>query len=162
MLLSKKRMILFVIIGLVVSFIAVLLYSEQVTDENRFLIQKLIQTDQTVLEEPFAYPNTPANIETHFIEMLPGAESGWHTHDVPLIITILHGEITLYYCDKNWTSAEACPPDQFYTIEKFSEGDSFVEAMNVLHNGKNEGIVPVKIHVVTLNPGEDWEDKYDQ
>lgn len=161
-LLSKKKITLFVIAGLAVSFATTLLYSEQVTDENRFLIQKLVQTDQTVVGEPFAYPDAPANIETHFIEMLPGAESGWHTHDVPLIVTILHGEITIYYCDKEWTSTEACPQDRLYAIERFSEGDSFVEAMNHLHNGKNEGIIPVKIHVATLNPGEHWEDKYDQ
>ena len=162
LLLSKERITLFAVIGLIVSFVAILLYSEQVTDENRFLIQKLVHTNQTVVGEPFEYPDTPANIETHFIEMLPGAETGWHTHDVPLIITILHGEITIYYCDKEWTSAEACPQDRLYDIKKFSAGDSVVEAMNLIHNGKNEGIIPIKIHVVTLSPGEHWEDKYDQ
>ena len=160
--LSKKRITLLVIIGLVVSFAATLLYSEQVTDENGFLIQKLVQTDQTVVGEPFEYPDAPANIETHFIEMLPGAETGWHTHDMPLIVTILHGEITIYYCEKDLIGVDSCPQDRLYVTEKFSEGDSFVEAINVLHNGKNEGIIPVKIHVVTLNPDENLENKYDQ
>ena len=118
----------------------------------RFIITDLGILNQTTLGEPFEYPSTPPSIDVHFVEILPGAESGWHTHDEILIATVLQGEITVYY--------EVTTADDKYIIKKYKTGDTFVEAIDTRHNGVNEGAIPTKLHIVTLNPGESWKDIY--
>ncbi len=148
---SKPIIAIIVLAAFFVAFGVMVLHAELITDEKRFLIQKINDINQTAIGEAFEYPSNPANIEIHFIELLPGASSGWHTHDVPLIVTVLHGEVTIYYCNEN--------PD-CSNVKSFKSGDSFVEAINVRHNGINEGVIPAKLHVTTLNPEDNWTAKY--
>ena len=121
--------------------------------------------NKTVLNQSFEYPTGPVNIETNYIESLPGAESGWHTHDRPLLVTILHGTLAIYYCyedTENSIELDECAEtgDKIGTVRYFEAGDSFVEAINVRHNGINEGLIPVKTHIVALNPDQVWDEIY--
>ena len=50
---------------------------------------------------------------------------------------VIEGEITVDYGDKG--------------IKTFLEGDSFVEAINYTHNGKNTGNEPAKMLVVIMS-----------
>ena len=131
--------------------------------KKRFFIEELITTNQTILGQSFEYSSNPPNVDVHSIEILPGAESGWHTHDMLLVVTILHGDFTVYYCHEG--SHESYPADieqcpNMGTVRNYQAGDSFVEAIDIEHNGVNEGVIPVKIHVVALNPIENWDDIY--
>lgn len=149
---GDKKIAVIAIVTVFVAFFGTLIHAELITDENRFLITDLAVLNQTILGQSFEYPSSP-NFDVHFVEILPGAESGWHTHDMPLIATVLHGEITVYYCievsDRISEEIEHCPSGAIK--RHFVAGDSFVEALNIEHNGKNEGFIPVKLHVVSLN-----------
>lgn len=155
---SEKRVAIIAVVVVSVMVSILLIHGEIITDDNRFLITELAMLNQTILEQPLEYPLGTPQIETHFVEILPHAETGWHTHDVPLIVTVLHGEITVNYCldDFDFTYKECV--DTISNVYK--TGDSFVEAINIEHNGINEGVIPVKIHVVTLNPQKTWDDVY--
>lgn len=130
-------------------FFGTLIYSELVTDENRFLITDLGSIRQTITGQPFNYPDNPPNIDVLFIEILPHAESGWHTHSTPMVVTVLHGELEVYYCtDETDDFMDECDNT---LVNHYTTGDVFVEAINTKHNGVNEGVIPVKLHVITLN-----------
>ncbi len=159
----NKKIIFAIATGIIIAgFSGILIHAEMTTDENRILVEKLAFINQTILKQSFEYPSDPPNVDVQFVEILPGAESGWHTHDVPLIVTILHGDLTVYYCyeDDNSIDIEQCQNKG--TARNYHAGDSFVEAIDIEHNGVNEGVVPVKIHVVALNPVENWDDVYSQ
>ena len=160
----NKKIIFAITAGIVIAgFFGILIYAEMFTDENRILVEKLASLNQTILEQSFEYPPDAPNVDVQFVEILPGAESGWHTHNVPLVVTILHGDLTVYYCyedDDNSIDIKQCQNKG--TARNYHAGDSFVEAIDVEHNGVNEGFVPVKVHVVALNPIENWDDVYSQ
>ena len=158
----SEKIIGFIAVGVIFTvFFGMLIHAELITDEKRFLITELGNIHQTTIGQSFEYPSNPPNIDVHFIEILPGAESGWHTHDTPLVVTVLHGEITVHYCNEeieNSADKEQCNDKGI--VRNFQTGDSFVEAINIEHNGVNDGVIPVKLHVITLNPDENWKDIY--
>ncbi len=67
------------------------------------------------------------------VDIPPGAETGWHLHRVPVYAYVLAGTITVEMEDgKKYT---------------FKEGDVILEVMNIPHNGRNNGTVPVSLVV---------------
>jgi quercetin dioxygenase-like cupin family protein len=70
------------------------------------------------------------------ITLLPGQQTGWHTHPVPLFGYILEGELTVDYGAKGQ--------------RVYLKGDGLAEAMNEAHNGRNSGESPVKILAVFI------------
>ena len=97
----------------------------------------LLSTSKTVMDEPIVYPQgAPAKLTTGIVTMPPGAETGWHTHGVPLTGLILEGELTVDYGDKGKRT--------------YKEGQSLAEAINIPHNGKNTGIGPMRLFVVYI------------
>ena len=97
----------------------------------------LLSTSKTVMDEPIVYPQgAPAKLTTGIVTMPPGAETGWHTHGVPLTGLILEGELTVDYGDKGKRA--------------YKEGQSLAEAINIPHNGKNTGIGPMRLFVVYI------------
>ena len=66
----------------------------------------------------------------------PGKDTGWHTHEVPLFVTVLEGEVSVDYGEKG--------------VKVFKAGDSFLEAMNWPHNATNKSDKPVRIMAVYL------------
>ena len=97
----------------------------------------LLSTSKTVMDEPIVYPQgAPAKLTTGIVTMPPGAETGWHTHGVPLTGLILEGELTVDYGDKGKRA--------------YKEGQSLAEAINIPHNGKNTGSGPMRLFVVYI------------
>ena len=95
----------------------------------------LLATGKTVMDETIVYPTgAPAKLTTAIIAMEPGAETGWHTHGVPVTGLVLQGELTVDYGDRGKRT--------------FKEGQSIAEAINVPHNGKNTGSGIMRLFVV--------------
>ncbi|MGZ3607418.1 MAG: cupin domain-containing protein [Syntrophales bacterium] len=84
--------------------------------------------------QPIAYlksDNPEVTVMT--VELPAGAETGWHTHPVPVYAYIISGSLTIEVEGKN-TSV-------------FQAGDAIIEVVNTRHCGKNTGTVPVKLVV---------------
>ena len=97
----------------------------------------LLATGKTVMDEPIVYPTSaPAKLTTGIVAMLPGAETGWHTHGVPLTGLVLEGELTVDYGARGKRTYKA--------------GDSVAEAIGVPHNGRNSGTGIMKLFVVYI------------
>lgn len=94
----------------------------------------LLSTSTSVIDQPLVYPDGTPKITSAIVTMIPGQETGWHHHDVPLFAYILEGELTVDY-----------GPDGTRT---YKTGDSFVEAFKSEHNGVNSGTTPVRILAV--------------
>lgn len=100
-------------------------------------VTPLLSTGKTVMDEPIVYPTgAPAKVTTAIVEMAPGAETGWHTHGVPLTGYILDGELTVDYGAKGKRT--------------YKKGDAVAEAMGVPHNGKNTGTGVMRLFVVYM------------
>ncbi len=82
---------------------------------------------------PIVYPQGQAEITGMIVEMLPGAETGWHLHPVSSFGMILEGEMEV-----TLKTGE---------VKRMKAGDSVVEVANILHNGRNIGSTPLKIIV---------------
>jgi len=127
----------------------IIIHGEMVTDNNRFLITYLGSIDKTILDESFEYPDNPPNVDVKFVEMLPHAQSGWHNHTRPLIVTVLHGELDVYYCTDETANFLGKCHNTF--VNHYVTGDVFIEAVNYTHNGKNNGNEPTKMLIVIMS-----------
>ena len=104
---------------------------------GRETIKPLLDTGQTILSQPIAYPTqSPAKIVSAIVTMLPGEETGWHRHDVPMYGYILEGEVTVTYAGKG--------------THVYRQGDAIVEAIDTPHNGRNTGNGPARILAVFM------------
>lgn len=83
--------------------------------------------------QKLSYPKGQAEITGMIIELLAGAETGWHLHGVPSFGMILEGEIDVHLKDGR--------------VKKMKKGETLAEVVNTYHNGRNNGTVPVKILV---------------
>ena len=100
-------------------------------------VASLLDTSETVLSQPITYPaQAPAKVVSAIVTMLPGEETGWHKHDVPMFGYILEGEVTVDYGTKG--------------IRVYRQGDAVMEAIEVPHNGRNTGQVPARILAVFM------------
>jgi quercetin dioxygenase-like cupin family protein len=97
----------------------------------------LLSTGVSAVGEPIHYATTgPAKITAAIVTIAPGAKTIRHKHGVPMFAYILDGAVTVDYgADGKRT---------------YRKGDAFMEAMNVLHSGLNEGAEPVRILVVYM------------
>ena len=99
-------------------------------------VETLLDTGQTVMGEPIVYPPPPARITSSIVTMAPGEETGRHKHPVPTYGYILEGEVTVTY--------------EGHGTRTYRQGEAFMEAENVWHNGRNTGTGPVRILVVFM------------
>jgi quercetin dioxygenase-like cupin family protein len=84
--------------------------------------------------QPIAYLKTDnPEVTVMTVELHPGAETGWHTHPVPVYAYVLSGSLTIEMEGKKTAI--------------FRAGDAIVEVVNTRHSGKNTGDVPVKLVV---------------
>ena len=100
------------------------------------LLTPLLSSGETVIGQPIAYPAGTAKVTAAIVTVPPGGETGWHTHPVPLLATILEGELSVDYGSKG--------------TKVFKAGDALLEAMNWPHNATNIGTVPVRILAVYM------------
>lgn len=97
----------------------------------------LLLTGKTVMGEAIVYPTDgPAMVTSAIISLRPGAQTGWHTHGVPLVGLILEGELTVDYGDRGKRT--------------YKKGASIAEAIAVPHNGTNTGPGEMRLFVVYI------------
>jgi quercetin dioxygenase-like cupin family protein len=90
----------------------------------------ILKTTTTTGSYPAKYLNTERpEITVMKVEIKPGAETGWHSHPVPLYAYVLKGDLTV-----------EVKGGKTY---QFAAGDAIVEFVNIPHNGKNLGTMPV-------------------
>ncbi len=96
-------------------------------------VTPLLKTQTSWNGTPISYPEGKAEITGMMIEIAPGAETGWHLHEVPSFGTVLEGELDVHLQDGR--------------INHLKKGDSLAEVINTIHNGHAVGNTPVKIIV---------------
>ena len=94
----------------------------------------LLQSQTTVIGQPFSYPEGTAEITVVIVTMQAGEQTPWHIHNAPLIAHILEGEITVDYGPNG--------------ARTYTTGDTFVEAFRSRHQGTNTGSGVVRIFAV--------------
>lgn len=106
------------------------------SEQYQNLLTPLYEGNQTIIGQEIAYPQGTPKVTAAIVTIPPGQDTGWHTHQVPLFVYILEGEISVDYGDKG--------------VKVYKAGDSLLEAMNWPHNATNKTDKPVKIMAVYL------------
>jgi quercetin dioxygenase-like cupin family protein len=123
-------------IVIAISFIAISVGVYYAISSEEISSQTILDTDKTVINQDIQYPSESPHITSKIITIPAGAETGPHTHEYPMFAYVLEGEITVDYGDQG--------------TRTFEKGDSFIEAINYTHNGKNTGSEPTKILTVLI------------
>ena len=132
---SRQRLFVWPLATVVLG--AVLLVASADRGATRDTVTSLLSTGQTILSQPIAYPTqSPAKIVSAIVTMLPGEETGWHQHDVPMFGYILEGEVTVTYAGNG--------------THVYRQGDALIEAIDIPHNGRNTGNGPARILAVFM------------
>ena len=98
-------------------------------------VKRVLQTTTTTSGDPIRYPTvSDPEVQTLFVEIPPGAETGWHTHPVLAYAYILAGTIEV---DSEGGGKRI-----------FKAGDSFAEMVDHRHNGRVVGDETVKILMI--------------
>ena len=98
--------------------------------------QTILETNSTIIDQEIHYPSREPLVTSSIVTIPVGAETGFHIHEYPMYAFILEGKITVDYGEKG--------------LKTYVKGDSFIEAINYEHNGKNIGEEPAKILVVLM------------
>lgn len=114
--------------------VAVMSYASTSAAQQEISVEPLLETDQTILHQAFAYPAGRARITAARLTVPPGATVPLHYHPVPLFVYILQGEITVEYGHRGKRT--------------YREGDTFVEAIEWPHHARNRGDEDVVILTV--------------
>lgn len=93
----------------------------------------ILKTGETWYGQDIVYPEGTAEMTGVVIELAPGGETGWHLHPVPSVGYVLEGELEVQFRNGE--------------VKRLSAGEAAAEAVNVHHNGRNVGDVPVKLVV---------------
>lgn len=99
-------------------------------------VETVFEGGTTVMGQPLHYPKGAAEVLAVIVTLLPGEETGWHSHGEPLFAYVLEGELTVDYGPQG---------ERAYT-----PGAGFLEAMAVAHNGRNAGDTPCRVLAVFL------------
>jgi len=99
-------------------------------------VEQVYRGSKTVVGEAVIYPGGEAEVRSVVVTLLPGEETGWHTHAVPLFGYVLEGEVTVAYQGRD--------------SRTFGQGTGFMEAMMTGHNGRNTGKTPCRILAVFI------------
>lgn len=104
------------------------------------LLTPLLETGTDVLGTPLRYPDGPVAVTAAIVTIPPGGETGWHTHEVPLLGYIIEGELTVDYGDKG--------------TKTFGVGEALIDAIDWPHNGMNTGDGPLQLLAVYMGGGD--------
>ena len=116
------------------TLLAVLIWLPSAAEPPATSVELLLDTDLTILDEAFAYPNGRSRITAARITVPPGATVPLHLHPVPLFAYILQGELVVDYGG--------------HGTRTYRKGDAFVEAFHTPHAGRNGGKGNVQILAV--------------
>jgi quercetin dioxygenase-like cupin family protein len=100
---------------------------------NAVQVVTILKTQTSWDGNPIEYPRGKPEVTGMLVEIAPGAETGWHSHAVPSFGMMIEGELEVQL--KNGDT------------KRLKSGDALAEVVNVLHNGRNVGLVPVKLVV---------------
>jgi quercetin dioxygenase-like cupin family protein len=97
----------------------------------------LLSSGETIVGERIVYPTSaPAKVTAAVVTLLPGQETGWHTHGVPVFGYVIEGELEVDYGDKG--------------VHVYRGGEAVLEAISAPHNGRNIGTGPMRILAVFM------------
>ena len=83
----------------------------------------------------------PYDVVTQQLVIAPGGQTGWHTHPGTAVAIVKAGTLTIYDGD-----------DRSCSAHRFTAGDTYVDpGYGHVHNGRNEGTVPLEIVVTYLD-----------
>jgi quercetin dioxygenase-like cupin family protein len=94
-------------------------------------VQPILKTTKSWDGALIRYPEGQAEISGVIIDIAPGGETGWHLHPAPSFGMVLEGSLDVSLKDGKTKHLE--------------KGDSMVEVVNTLHNGRNNGTTPLKL-----------------
>ncbi len=120
---------------LILSLLCVTIISAQYQDG--VIVEKLLQTDTTVIGQKIAYLQSPEAEVTMCKVIVPvGKQTGWHKHEVPVFAYMIKGSliVELENGDKN-----------IYT-----KNSTISEVFNIYHNGYNAGEEDVELIAIYL------------
>jgi quercetin dioxygenase-like cupin family protein len=84
--------------------------------------------------QKIVYPVTDkAEVTAMTVNLAPGAETGWHSHPIPVYAYVVEGKL-----------AVELEGGQVIT---YRSGDAIIEVVNTLHNGRNQGSGDVRLVV---------------
>lgn len=96
-------------------------------------IKTLLKTSVNAVGQKIVYPRGGrAELTVLYVEVKPGEETGWHFHPVPHFGYILSGSITVEMADGR---------------KRVHRRGAAAEAVDLLHNGMNNGKETAKIVV---------------
>lgn len=99
--------------------------------------QILLETTETIAGETLQYPQSgQAKVTAAIITIPPGASTGWHQHNIPLVAYLLSGELEMEYASGKRVLLK--------------KGQALMEAIHVAHIGTNLGKEAVKIFVAFI------------
>jgi quercetin dioxygenase-like cupin family protein len=85
---------------------------------------KILMRTQTSWDgKPLVFKEGPGEVSALYVEIAPGAQTGWHQHPVPNFAYMLEGELEISLKDGR--------------INRVKAGDALAEVVQVLHNGRN-------------------------
>ena len=93
----------------------------------------ILKTETSWDGNPIKYPAGKPEVTGMVVEIATGGETGWHVHPAPSFGMVLEGELEVVL--KNGV------------LNRLKAGDALAESINTLHNGRNVGVVPVKLVV---------------
>jgi len=96
-------------------------------------VVSLLKTTESWNGAPIAYPDGQAEITALWIEIAPGAETGWHRHSVPSFAMLLEGTLELTLKDGR--------------TKRLQAGEALAEVVDTAHNGRNVGDTPARLVV---------------
>jgi quercetin dioxygenase-like cupin family protein len=88
------------------------------------LLTPLFKGNETTIGQKIAYPSGDPRITAATVVIAPGKDTGWHSHEVPLFVTVLEGDISVDYGSKG--------------VKLYKPGDTFLEAEEWPHNATNK------------------------
>jgi quercetin dioxygenase-like cupin family protein len=120
--------------GFVAAVVAALL-ATPLTAQVKFSSTSILQSTVTNAGGPITSPATDnAEVTALRVDIGPGGETGRHMHLYPAFVYVLEGAVDVEI--------------EGGGSHSYKVGDSFLEAINTWHNGKNRGSRPVKLLVV--------------
>lgn len=110
------------------------------SQDDKPIVETLLETRTTILGQPLAYPSGgPAEITAVIVTLAPGQETGRHRHPVPLYGQVLSGQLTVDYGESGELGSKT-----------YTAGDAFMEAMDTWHNGRNSGDEALRILAIYM------------
>lgn len=85
--------------------------------------------------------NQPFDVVTQSLTIAPGGHTGWHSHPGQAIVVIKSGTFTTYDADDTTCTPEVYQAGQVYVDSGYGHA----------HIARNEGTVPLELHVTLLD-----------